>query len=784
MQRLWDGIKDIAAVFWPARFAIGVVLLSIPFLFLLGPSQDALLAAVAQQHSDGSKALLAAFVLLWAVETFYWAHFMSRLPEPPKGERSHPTPAWRTNLLRSVNRGYPFWLGLVALAIAGLAAIKANGDNPDNRQLVEEALAVLVVLYVFITLPFGDKQMTGLMWLLVATPGVNRVRPLRRRRMADGPQRPHHRDLFRAVDAADQPKDLAEIGRDVLARTRGCQILLGVLVVLTFAVYWACSGASLGARQWIATAVGLVWLVAGSLCVVTLPSEYMVRSTKFWVVFNFLLFVAIFIASLFAATLIGSRPNLVTSPLVIFSAFAAWVFFGTFFLALPAELFRLPVTSAVLALTVLLSLLPGDNHDVRKLADGGQPPGSVPLSEVFAPWLAGAKAQWKKDGHGDAGPVPLIIVATAGGASRAGYWTAKVLGELEDQHPGFHNYVFAISSVSGGTLGAGVWRAMVGNQACDNDRAGCARRFFCQDFLGPLFLSGLYADLTQRILPGGLLPDRAAALEQAWEKGWANVVGGNGNAMSAGFHALGGAGPFLLINGTSEKSGRRIITSQLQIDKGVFPDAIDFFATAKAELSFSAALHNSARFTYLDAAGNVLLPKDGKEIRNDRILDGGYFENFGADTAYDLLQALRSLGADGIRPVILQISSDPALQDADYRDKAWAGELGGLLNIAADVTAPLVTLYQSRDAHGVRATALDRQSAGAANYIHFRLTDTRIPMSWAMSGEAVREIDAEWDTPQPANDAARKNLAAILWSNTPLTTHSKTPSPAACAGLP
>ena len=46
-------------------------------------------------------------------------------------------------------------------------------------------------------------------------------------------------------------------------------------------------------------------------------------------------------------------------------------------------------------------------------------------------------------------PVPLVIVATAGGASRAAYWTDRILAELEARIPGFHNYVFAISSVSG-----------------------------------------------------------------------------------------------------------------------------------------------------------------------------------------------------------------------------------------------------------------------------------------------------------------------------------------------
>src|SRR5437016_2991627 len=156
-----------------------------------------------------------------------------------------------------------------------------------------------------------------------------------------------------------------------------------------------------------------------------------------------------------------------------------------------------------------------------------------------------------------------------------------------------------------------------------------------------------------------------------------------GNPMNAAFHDLKAADkdwrPLLLANGTSEKTGRRIITSQLKIEKDKFPDAIDFFDEVNVELNLSTALHNSARFTYLDAAGNIVLaPADSMGskytgIRPDRILDGGYFENFGAATAFDLLHALRASEFAGkkFRPVIIQISADPALETDDSRARYW-----------------------------------------------------------------------------------------------------------------
>jgi len=808
-QRLWDAIKDIGAILWPARFSIGVVIIALPFLLALGPSQDALLAAVAQQHSLASKLLLAAVCLLWALETFYWAYFMSRLPPPPKGARADPGHPWLSaGELEALNNAFPFWLGLAALTIAGVAILRANWESLESRWLIASAWVIAAALYAIFTRRFGTDRLTPLMYLLLRVPVVNRAGPLMDLHAAHGVH--IHRDLFPLPEAPrGNPVCAPLAGRIITSRSLGCRIALVVMVVLTFAVYWQFGAEHVETRQWIAALVSLTWLLVGSACVLSLTTQDMRPLTKLWVLLNFALFTAIFIASLYAASFLnGWFPSLVSSPLVMFSAFCAWVFFGTFFFALPAELFRLPVTTGILVLALLVSLVPGDNHDIR-LADGATP--SIELSKAFAQWHKAAEKVWKGQG-----PTPLIIVATAGGASRAGYWTAKVLGELEDAHPGFHNYVFAISSVSGGTVGAGLWRAMLDNEPCKRGHSyvNCARLFFCQDFLGPMFLGGLYADLTQRILPGRLLPDRATALEQSWEVAWANMMEDPkaDNLMRLGFHQLKQSDdknwfPLLLINGTSEKTGRRIITSTLSIHKfGVpeldnpsdptavkkpFPDAVGFFDEIHTELSLSTALHNSARFTYLDAAGNIVTKRGNKKERNDRILDGGYFENFGADTAFDLLQALRALPhADNqFMPIVIQISSDPTLQEGAQRDEDWRNRLSIAVRGAPDATAPVITLYQARDAHGIRATTLDKNSASAEDYVHFRLTDPRITMSWAMSGFAIGAIDDQWaqrtetqgtKTQSAVDQAARDKLDQILWLGSP-TPVSSAPSPR-CSG--
>jgi hypothetical protein len=54
-------------------------------------------------------------------------------------------------------------------------------------------------------------------------------------------------------------------------------------------------------------------------------------------------------------------------------------------------------------------------------------------------------------------PQLLIIVAAEGGGIRAAYWTAGILTRLVDCPPALADSLFAISAVSGGSLGAAVY---------------------------------------------------------------------------------------------------------------------------------------------------------------------------------------------------------------------------------------------------------------------------------------------------------------------------------------
>jgi heme exporter protein D len=155
-------------------------------------------------------------------------------------------------------------------------------------------------------------------------------------------------------------------------------------------------------------------------------------------------------------------------------------------------------------------------HRVRLCDDGGCPvpksaaayphrPGDRPNVEAAArAWYAQAKTAFAQAHHGkvdESDRVPMVIVATAGGGIRASYWTATVLEKIKkDLGPnGLRPYLFAISGVSGGSVGATAFDAVLAN-GDESDEAACGEKckssteFLSEDFLAPALASGIFKD--------------------------------------------------------------------------------------------------------------------------------------------------------------------------------------------------------------------------------------------------------------------------------------------------
>lgn len=440
-----------------------------------------------------------------------------------------------------------------------------------------------------------------------------------------------------------------------------------------------------------------------------------------------------------------------------------WLPLLTFLAGLGRQLRAPLITGAALAIAVLSAFL-GDNHSVRRVDANALLSRPVEKSTLR---LNQALDLWMKE-NGCAGnpgscPRPVIVVGS-GGASRAGFFTASVIGDLLDQ-AGRHvvqgvpldagkirKRIFAISAVSGSAVGAAMSVAALARAGAEtrqpcapgkpelwygeavNNWRDCLEALMAGDFLTPTIIGLTFHD-TIRF---GWWRDRAALLERSWELQFARIMGlkqgkwqgGCPGDMRCPFMDLrpreGLWLPLLLLNGTSAATGQRLLTmvldptysieparcptkaprnvvSELKAksiagqtyvtenvaqDCPIFMEAtrfhtlladntdVDFWARVqrfflweyvREKLSFifprqnlddvrlSTAAHNSARFPVISPPGAV---RNVKHNVVDRIVDGGYIENYGALTATELAVAIHALRPE-LAPFVLVVSNDP-----------------------------------------------------------------------------------------------------------------------------
>ena len=433
--------------------------------------------------------------------------------------------------------------------------------------------------------------------------------------------------------------------------------------------------------------------------------------------------------------------------------------------------YRLPVITVGLLAFALFSLW-NDNHTVRPL------PGPIPVR----PTVDEALATW--EGQHTATD-PLLLVATAGGASRAAYWTGTVLRALEDHFDGkFSAHVFAISSVSGGTLGAVGYAAWVADHPPGSERStfqgSDERRSFVQDFfgsdyLGPAVAGLLFPDLVQRFLPYPLFEDRAASLEESWELAWSRLSVACRQDKCPSSHRfaedftgiwagrLQGSGsdvkpwvPIVLSNGTYVENGKRILTAPVRVTPGVFEDSLDFYDLSLHPIRASTAVSNSARFPIISPAGTLI----NGQGPVGRIVDGGYFENGGLETVYDLARYIHRVRP--ARPiVIVEINNDDTLSAGDRaRHGGSQAELPvsgpertSRSPVLSEVTAIIGGLYGTRSARGILGAKRisDTVASGLDNTRFFRFQlgpfadSRRTTMSWALSLGTRDAMDVMFD---------------------------------------
>lgn len=410
---------------------------------------------------------------------------------------------------------------------------------------------------------------------------------------------------------------------------------------------------------------------------------------------------------------------------------------------------------------------------------------------------------------------PVFFGAIEGGGSRAGYWAGAVLAQLQDEHPNFPCHLYALSSVSGGSLGAASLVTSWSNQFDQSLEDHCkiqsidlsedTRRFLRRDFLSPTIAGALFPDLVQRFAPLSVFPDRASFLERAWEHGWRvsmfHEEGSPALQFSSPFSKLWEGErafyvPSLVFNGTWVSDGNKAITSHLSLDNldveyssGVAPTSDVVERLGSKDIPISTAVHMTARFPIVSPAGTISWetppPKLQTVYKIDRIVDGGYYENSGADTLSGVVQEFRKavtcfctrldpkkscLSPNSPRTVELMhsVSMDPGESRCDpnaiipvgltiqsqkiIRNKAISAATREFMNIPT-------TMFRTRDARGRQSVrTLERvlengmrvDDCAAKNNIRLQFDvdggpkgDRAVPLGWALASETARNMDGQ-----------------------------------------
>jgi hypothetical protein len=289
--------------------------------------------------------------------------------------------------------------------------------------------------------------------------------------------------------------------------------------------------------------------------------------------------------------------------------------------------------------------------------------------------------RWKAGpGHGTDTLPKLVLVATSGGGIRAAVWTAAVLEGLEEEMPGgdtagaFRDHIRLFTGASGGMLGAALYVADFERPPAEKTPEKLSR-MLCRDSLWATIQTMVFNDLPAIGLPWSIRWDRGRSLENAWHentrpflsraerpgllrRAWCHLIGrplGPPSPLEKSFETLRqleaeARRPSLLFSPMLVEDCRRVLITNLEVDaltRSLCPSlnhdvpgtpppevqsiaALDFFRhfpEAYSAFQVSTAARMSATFPFVGPG--VSLPTDPPR----RVVDAGYFDNFGVDLA-------------------------------------------------------------------------------------------------------------------------------------------------------
>lgn len=380
------------------------------------------------------------------------------------------------------------------------------------------------------------------------------------------------------------------------------------------------------------------------------------------------------------------------------------------------------------------------------------------LEQYLATWL-------RRLPEGDS-KYDMYFILANGGASRSAYWTASVLGRLEDasRQPcsadTFSRHLFCLSGTSGGGVGVATFFSLLADHrttgpVCYQESAA---QFLSQDYFTYTLARMLGPDYFNYIFHMTGDKDRGTALEGAFESyddtlhyynpsfyrpfSHFTTMNADGTEVSQ---------PILFVNTTRMQDGNPGVVTNLKLESKYFGGRIDVLnlLPRDKDISMASAAILGARFPYLSPAGR---------IGNNYFVDGGYFDNSGAGVVQELIRGILNIAREDsmygggkiharvrrLQFKVLHIINSPVSNTASFSSVA---------PINNDLFAPITTIVGAYD---MQTTVnddrlyhyicdIDKYLCIPSDYKKISLCQDSIEppysMNWFMSGSTRNRID-------------------------------------------
>jgi len=380
-------------------------------------------------------------------------------------------------------------------------------------------------------------------------------------------------------------------------------------------------------------------------------------------------------------------------------------------------------------------------------------------------------------------PKTLYVVAAEGGGIRSAYWTALMLAELhEAPQRDIGPNILVVSGVSGGAMGAAVYRACLRQQP-QAIKQCVIEGFRRLDALSPLLESFMMEDVLARVVPTPLCTtpgcdylSRALPFERAWIAAFP--------ALAEPLSPVRPGEPELMLNSTAVETGNRNTFSTVRLLLPEIPANNDIVEELKLEPRLVTAAHAAARFPFI----NPLALAKGPENKDFRHLaDGGYYDNSGVNALADLMPTIRARYPDNpVRLILIRNGQAVASCEKKHhlapppsclQDRPPAQQ-GSLANLKLPLQSPGQKFYA--DAFGPPAAlfhvsgigAHGRHPAGEQVWDNHEISPclldqessvNLVPLGWYLSGSARQALELQAEkvhladclTPPPRPDASK-----------------------------